>query len=90
LTYSRYRQRQLYELIADVDSYHRFVPYCTASRVLKKTRQAVDAEMTAVSLEAELKVGFLGFEEKYISKVECRPYEMVQVHKLFASRQNAQ
>lgn len=32
-----------------------------------------------LKLQAELKVGFMGFEEKYISNVECRPHEMVQV-----------
>ena len=76
---ARYQQHQLYDLVADVDSYHRFVPYCTASRVLKKTIRSGRADKHVVNLQAELKVGFLGFEEKYISEVECKPYEMVQV-----------
>ena len=32
-----------------------------------------------MELEAELKVGFLGFEESYISRVLCNPYESVEV-----------
>lgn len=38
--------------------------------------EAVD---NVLKLQAELTVGFMGFEEKYISDVECRPHELVQV-----------
>ncbi len=39
-----------------------------------------------VTLEAELKVGFLGMDEAYTSKVECKPFESVQVsHSLVPS-----
>ncbi|KAF8592278.1 hypothetical protein K439DRAFT_1610667 [Ramaria rubella] len=73
-----YQQSQLYEVVANVDAYHRFVPYCSASRVLQRTIISGDPENKHLKLQAELKVGFMGFEEKYTSDVECRPYEMVQ------------
>lgn len=78
-----YSRKQLYELVADVDSYHQFIPFCTSSRVLKSSRPDWKANPgkdgdPAVNLEAELKVGFLGMDESYISKVECRPFESVQ------------
>ncbi|KAF8468636.1 dehydrase and lipid transport-domain-containing protein [Gautieria morchelliformis] len=71
-----YRQHQLYDIVADVDAYDRFIPYCVASRVLK--RASGDTADKILKLQAELKVGFMGIEEKYISDVECRPHEMVQ------------
>jgi coenzyme Q-binding protein COQ10 len=70
--------------VADVDSYHHFIPFCTSSRVLKasvpdwKARVNNDGD-PPVHLEAELKGGFLGMDESYTSKVECRPFESVQV-----------
>jgi coenzyme Q-binding protein COQ10 len=36
-----------------------------------------------VHLEAELKVGFLGMDESYTSKVECKPFESVQVSLIY-------
>ena len=65
--------------MADVDAYHRFIPYCTASRVLKRGSMSEEAVDNVLKLQAELTVGFMGFEEKYISDVECRPHELVQV-----------
>lgn len=71
-------------MVADVDSYHYFIPFCTSSTVLKaslpdwKTRIMKDGD-PPFHLEAELQVGFLGIDESYISNVECRPFESVQV-----------
>jgi coenzyme Q-binding protein COQ10 len=71
-----------------VDSYHHFIPFCTSSRVLKasvpdwKTRINKHGD-PPVHLEAELKVGFLGMDERYTSKVECRPFESVQVSNVY-------
>ena len=82
LSYSR---KQLYELVADVDAYHRFIPFCSSSTVLRSSRPDWKTNMgndgdPPVNLEAELKVGFLGVDESYVSKVECRPFESVQVN----------
>lgn len=78
-----YSRKQLYELVANVDSYHRFIPFCTGSTVLKSSRPDWKTNLgndgdPPVNLEAELKVGFLGVDESYVSKVECRPFESVQ------------
>lgn len=65
-----YSPRQLYDVVADVDHYSEFVPWCQGSMVLAKP--------SPTRLEAELKVGFQIFVEKYISHVELQPYSMVR------------
>ncbi|KAF4574652.1 COQ10 family protein [Pleurotus pulmonarius] len=70
-----YNRRQLYEVVADVESYPLFVPFCTESRILR-TSQSDRTKPTA--MDAELSVGFLVYQESYVSKVTCKPYELVQ------------
>lgn len=65
-----YSPRQLYDVVADVDHYSEFVPWCQGSTVLSRP--------SSTRLEAELKVGFQMFVEKYISHVELQPYSMVR------------
>lgn len=81
---NRYTRKQLYELVADVDAYRYFIPFCTSSTILKASRSDWKTSPgnhgdPPIHLEAELKVGFLGIDEAYVSKVECRPFESVQV-----------
>ena len=76
----RYSQKQLYNIISDVDNYHHFVPYCTESKVLTKWRvNSPDVDEKAVKQEARLTVGFLAFKESYVSEVTCRPFHSVEV-----------
>ncbi len=56
-----YSQLHVYNVIADVESYHKFVPWCKKSKLLNKTPKG---------FEAELMIGFGPFEEKYVSDVE--------------------
>ena len=74
---SRYTQKELYDVVADVDSYRHFLPFCTASRVLRRSPRK--AERDAQHLEAELSVGFMGLAESYVSKVVCTPHQSVEV-----------
>lgn len=69
-----YRRIDLYNLVADVGSYPSFVPYCTGSRILERSED----QDGVVKMDAELMVGFLAFNESYVSRVTCRPYESVQ------------
>jgi len=67
-------QSELYDIVANVESYPSFIPYCTNSRVIKRL-----SEKDGVSVvEHELTVGFLSFEERYVSRVTCRPTSSVQ------------
>lgn len=72
---SSYGRRDLYNLVADINSYPSFLPYCTSSRILE---QRVDQD-GVVTMDAELMIGFFAFKESYVSRVTCRPYEFVQV-----------
>ncbi|CAG8633330.1 6059_t:CDS:2, partial [Racocetra fulgida] len=61
---NRYTQRQLYDVVSNVDDYHLFIPFCTNSEVLKT--QYVDRKTKI--LTAALCVGFQGFSETYVSE----------------------
>ncbi|TGZ84733.1 hypothetical protein EX30DRAFT_392153 [Ascodesmis nigricans] len=67
-----YPPRKLYTLISDIDSYHKFLPYCLDSRVI--TPQTA----TTPSL-ADLRVGFGSYDETFRSEVTCDEREMTVV-----------
>ena len=83
---SRYSRRQMYSIVADVDSYESFVPFCSGSKVMSchppsTTKAWVVAGMEGdrYDLDAELRIGVMGFDESYISKVTCRKWDVVKV-----------
>ncbi len=61
---SPYGARQMFDLVADVDRYSEFIPYCTASRVrhLKETEYGLE-------MLADLLVAYKFLREKYSSAV---------------------
>lgn len=74
-----YRRSQLYDIVADVASYPRFVPFCTGSRVLDTSLEPGKlGELPATVMDAELTVGFISFRESYVSRVTCKPFESVE------------
>jgi coenzyme Q-binding protein COQ10 len=88
ITSLRYTQSQLYSLVSDVPSYSSFIPFCTSSNVLTPDqstgrRREVDGGWKPgekdFDVEAELKVGFGGLEERYVSRVVGKPFESVTV-----------
>ncbi|POR33337.1 Coenzyme Q-binding protein coq10, mitochondrial [Tolypocladium paradoxum] len=66
-----YARDPLYELIADVDSYHRFVPYCSLSRVTHWAPP--DPRGRRWPARADLHVGWGGFSEAFSSRLRCVP-----------------
>ncbi|KAL7817019.1 dehydrase and lipid transport domain-containing protein [Trichoderma aethiopicum] len=66
-----YAREPLYELIADVDSYSSFVPYCSRSRVTQWSPP--DASGRRWPALADLHVGWGGFDEKFTSRLRCVP-----------------
>jgi ribosome-associated toxin RatA of RatAB toxin-antitoxin module len=80
LEIASYTCNQLYEIVTDVASYPRFLPFCTSSRILS-VRQNPRQENTSTLtiMDAELTVGFLSFKESYISQVTCDPFQSVEV-----------
>ncbi|KAK5993181.1 Coenzyme Q-binding protein coq10 [Cladobotryum mycophilum] len=66
-----YDHKPLYELIADVDSYSTFVPYCSHSNVTKWS--APDSNGRRWPALADLHVGWGGFNEVFTSRLRCVP-----------------
>ncbi|WAQ83195.1 hypothetical protein PtA15_3A564 [Puccinia triticina] len=91
-----YTKEQLYRVIADVEAYPQFVPFCTGSNVYSvetigesssperpkdnRAKPWLDGGYSGEThlLQKELSVGFKGFDEKYISHVECRKWDTVK------------
>ncbi|HTV32627.1 MAG TPA: type II toxin-antitoxin system RatA family toxin [Methylocella sp.] len=57
---------EMFDLVADVESYPRFVPLCRDLRVRRKTE---DAGLTI--LVAEMEVGYKAIRERFTSRVTC-------------------
>lgn len=55
-----YSKDQMYQVVADVDKYADFLPWCQAVRVYKRTDD---------SLHADLVIGFKMFRERFTSHV---------------------
>lgn len=58
---------QLYELVADVGAYPKFLPWCSAARILERESDQV--------FLAELVIRFKGLKSRYTSKVTLKPSE---------------
>ncbi|KZT05605.1 uncharacterized protein LAESUDRAFT_681133 [Laetiporus sulphureus 93-53] len=71
-----YKPSELYNVVADVDSYPHFLPFCTAARVLERKPATDNAPGT---MRASMTVGFLSFQESYVSDVTYRPNELLEI-----------
>lgn len=82
----RYSAKQLYDVVSDIQSYPRFVSYCTGTRILSRTTVPSPGHPDVVKLQAELTVRFLAFEAAYTSDVTCTPNMSVEVSLVFVHR----
>ncbi|KAH8670414.1 dehydrase and lipid transport-domain-containing protein [Tricladium varicosporioides] len=71
-----YKSSSLYTIIADVDSYSSFLPYCQESKVTKWS--APDKNGKRWPSEADLKVGWGGIQETFTSRLLCVPGSVVE------------
>lgn len=72
-----YPSGPLYDLIADVDSYSSFVPYCSRSKVTRWSDPDPDTGLQ-YPVMADLYVGWGGFDEAFTSRLRCVPGESVE------------
>lgn len=63
-----YSAQQMYDLIADVDAYPQFLPWCSAARIRKRTPRGDIA-----IVDAELVISFKVFRERFGSRVTLMP-----------------
>lgn len=61
---------QMYDLIADVSSYPKFLPWCTAARINSRN---MAADGTGTIIDADLVISFKLFREKFASRVTLNP-----------------
>jgi len=59
--YLPYTPKQMFDLVADVDQYRHFAPWCIASRITRRESEKV--------FYADLIVGYKMFRERFSSKV---------------------
>jgi coenzyme Q-binding protein COQ10 len=59
-----YAPKQMYDLVADIERYPEFLPWCIAARITKREEGAV---------EADLIIGFKIFRERFTSRALLKP-----------------
>ena len=65
-----YSQKQLFDLVSDIDSYEEFLPWCLASRITEKEKNII---------KGDLIIGFKMFREKFSSEVTLISYNQIDV-----------
>jgi coenzyme Q-binding protein COQ10 len=66
-----YTPQQMYDLVADVERYPQFLPWCAAARIKRRTQQGESEVM-----DADLVISFRVFREKFTSRVTLWPDDM--------------
>jgi coenzyme Q-binding protein COQ10 len=66
----QYRPDQLFDLVADVDKYPQFLPWCVGARVRSRTEQELVADLT---------IGFGPFRESFTSRVTLNRPDKIMV-----------
>ncbi|MCA8929400.1 MAG: type II toxin-antitoxin system RatA family toxin [Alphaproteobacteria bacterium] len=65
-----YRPEQLYALVADVERYPEFLPWCTACRITSRNGHVITADLI---------IGFKMIRERFTSRVTLSPEERIDV-----------
>jgi coenzyme Q-binding protein COQ10 len=65
-----YQPDQLYQLVADVERYPEFLPWCLAAKIRKRD---------GATVHADLVIGFKMFRERFTSKVTLSPPDRIDV-----------
>lgn len=80
----KYSQQEFYDLVANVDDYQNFLPWCTYSKMSDPLPSPASAtsgskcnkdgsEVGDITVRhGELGIGFNSFQERYVSKVTCQ------------------
>ena len=65
-----YTPEQMFDLVADVEKYPEFLPWCVATRIRERQGDILFADMV---------IGFKMFREKFTSRVTCRKPDRIDV-----------
>lgn len=67
-----YTKEQVYGVVAEVEKYPEFLPWCTACRVRRRQGEAT-------AFYADMVVSFKVYRERFTSKVTPDPYDRIKV-----------
>jgi coenzyme Q-binding protein COQ10 len=73
-----YRPEQLFELVASVDRYPEFLPWCIAARI--RSREAIPDDPSKTLITADLVIGFRMIRERFTSRVTLQPPRRIDVN----------
>jgi coenzyme Q-binding protein COQ10 len=65
-----YTQQELFDLVADIERYPEFLPWCRGARIRERQPQLVVADLI---------IGFRVFRERFTSRVELNPPRRIDV-----------
>lgn len=65
-----YTKKEIFDLVAEVDRYPEFLPWCKAARITKREGN---------TFYADLVVAFKVFRERFRSRVDIEPHEVIHV-----------
>jgi coenzyme Q-binding protein COQ10 len=66
----KYSTDQMFSLVADIESYPIFIPWCRAVRVMKSTENKINGHKVLV---ANMAVSFKVFKESFTTKITLHP-----------------
>lgn len=72
-----YRPEQLFELVASVDRYPEFLPWCIAARI--RSREPLPGTPPRTLITADLVIGFRMIRERFTSRVTLTPPQRIDV-----------
>jgi coenzyme Q-binding protein COQ10 len=72
-----YRPEQLFELVASVDRYPEFLPWCIAARI--RSREPMPGTPPRTLITADLVIGFRMVRERFTSRVTLTPPRRIDV-----------
>lgn len=67
-----YSAQQMYDLVADIEKYDEFLPWCAAARI-RQRQPGVDGDPQKERLDADLVISFKIYREKFGSRVVLDP-----------------
>lgn len=76
---------QVYSVVADVEQYPQFVPFCTGCAVVREVELTREEQVwlescpDGVMLFATTSIGFKAFSETYLSRIKCIPNQRIEV-----------
>jgi coenzyme Q-binding protein COQ10 len=70
-----YTPEQMFDLVADIEAYPQFLPWCVGTRIRSRTKDAEGRDLVL----ADMIIGYKMFRERFTSRVCLKPHERIDV-----------